>query len=114
MTFKTRASVRVFSFVNNSMKTIILLLIKKFLTPEKVAQLLAQIIAYLLRKASKTKNWDVFKNIVQRVEYATHLFNACYDDDEMDEEDEDKIAEAIEQITDKVDVNLIIEAVTKK
>ena len=95
------------------MKTIALYIIKKFLTPEKVAQLLAQVIANLLRKASKSKKWDLFRNIIQRVEYACHLFNQCYEDDEMDAEDEEKIAQAIEQITDRVDINLVIDKIKK-
>ncbi len=93
------------------MKTIILFLIKKYLTPESIAKLLTQVIAYLLRKASKTRKWDAFKNIIQRVEQACHLFNQCYEDDTMDSDEEEKIADAIEELTDKVDVNIIIDKV---
>lgn len=93
------------------MKTIILYLIKKYLTPEAIAKLITQVIAHLLRKASKTRKWDLFKNIIQRVEQACHLFNTAYEDDTMDSAEEEKIADAIEELTDKVDVETIIEKI---
>lgn len=80
------------------MKTLILWLIRKFLTPERIAQLLAGIIANLLRKASKTEKWDLFKGIIQKTEKACHLFNECYEDDNMDKDDEERIAQAIEKL----------------
>lgn len=95
------------------MKSIALWIIKKYLTPEMIAKLLTQVIAHLLRKASKTKNWDLFKNIIQKVEYACHLFNTAYDDDEMSEEDEANIAEAIEEISDRVDIETLIDKLKK-
>lgn len=93
------------------MKTLILFLIKKYLTPETIAKLLTQVIAHLLRKASKTKNWDLFKTIIQRVEYACRLFNSAYDDDEMDEQDEENVAEAIEHLTDQIDIDSVIDKI---
>lgn len=95
------------------MKSLALWIIKKYLTPEMIAKLLTQVIAHLLRKASKTKNWDLFKSVVKRVEQACHLFNEAYDDDDMDEQDEERIADAIEELTDKVDATVIIDKIKK-
>ena len=96
------------------MKTFILYLIKKFLTPEKLAQLLAQVIAHILRKASKQKKWDEFKMVVGRVEQCCHLFNQCYLDETLDEEDEERIAEAIEGLTGNIDLSELIDKITSK
>ena len=90
------------------MKTLILWLIKKTLTPAKLAKLLAGVIASILRKASKTGRWDLFKAIIQSVEKACHLFNECYADEQMDKDDEERIAQAIEGIADKIDVAALI------
>lgn len=95
------------------MKTLAFYIIKKYLTPEAMAKLLTQVIALLLRRASKTKNWDLFRKIVQRVETACHLFNEAYEDDKLDEQDEERIAEAIEDITDKIDVTIVIDKIKK-
>lgn len=80
------------------MNKIIIWVVKRFLTPEKIATLLAGIIANLLRKASKTEKWDLFKGIIQKTEKACHLFNECYEDDNMDKDDEERIAQAIEKL----------------
>jgi len=84
------------------MKKIIRLCISLFFTRKNIAQFLAGIIADLLRKASKSGKWDLIKAIVQRVEEACHLFNECYEDDNMDKEEEDRIAEVIEHIADDI------------
>lgn len=80
------------------MKTIIRFLIRKFLTPKKVAQLLAGIIADLLRKASNTGNWDKIKSIIDVATKAITLFNDVYADETIDKDDERLIAEAIENM----------------
>lgn len=91
------------------MKSIALWLIQKWLTPEAIAELLAHGIAKLLRKASKSKNWDLIRGLVLRIEQACRLFNQCYDDDTMNEEDEERIAEAIEQLAEGLDVSKLLQ-----
>ena len=93
------------------MKSIALWIIQKWLTPEAIAELLAHGIAKLLRKASKSKKWDLIRGLVLRIEQACHLFNQCYDDDTMNEEDEERIAEAIEQLAEGIDVSDILSKV---
>lgn len=90
------------------MKTVILYLVKKFMTPEKVIRLLAGIIANLLRKASKSGKWDLFRSIIQKVEKICHLFNEVYEDDTLTKEDEEKIAEAIEELADSKSIKDIL------
>lgn len=77
---------------------IIRFIIRKFLTPKKIAQLLAGIVADLLRKASTTGNWDRIKAIIDVVTKAITLFNDVYADETIDKEDEKRIAEAIENM----------------
>lgn len=96
------------------MKNIALWIIQKWLTPEAIAELLAHGIAKLLRKASESKNWDIIKGLILRIEQACHLFNVCYDDDEMNEEDEERIAEAIEQLAAGIDVSELLSKVKGK
>lgn len=86
------------------MKTIALWIIKRFLTPKKVAQLISQIIADLLRKASKSGKWDTYKKIIAVTEQVCKLFNECYEDDNMDKDDESKIASAIEGLAETIDI----------
>ena len=93
------------------MKTILLFLIKKFLTPAKVAKLLAGIIANLLRKASKTGNWDTVKDIISKTENACHLFNEVYEDDTLSQEEEERIAEAIAGLTTSENIKRILNKV---
>ena len=93
------------------MKTILLFIIKRFLTPAKIAKLLAGIIANLLRKASKTGNWDVIKDVVSKTENACHLFNAVYEDDELTREEEEQIAEAIAGLTSDETIKRILNKV---
>ena len=40
----------------------------------------------------------MFKGIIQKTEKACHLFNECYEDDNMDKDDEERIAQAIEKL----------------
>ena len=74
------------------MKTLLLFLIKKLLKPEKVAHLVAGIIANLLRKASKSGKWDLFRSIVQKIE-------------------KEKIADAIEELADADTIKNILNKV---
>jgi len=96
-----------------SMKKILIYIVKKCLSPEKIASLIAGIIANLLRKASQTKNWDAIKDVIQKVEKCCKLFNEVYEDDELTEEDEAKIAQAIADLTDADSIKKILDKVDK-
>ena len=90
------------------MKTLLLFIIKKFLTPEKIAKLIAGIIADLLIKASKHEKWDLVKAVIDKTENACHLFNEVYADETIDKNDERLIAEAIAGMTEKIDIASIL------
>ena len=83
------------------MKTLLISLLLKFLTPANVASVIAKCIAYLIRNASKKggKSWDTAKDVIKQTENYTHLFNEVYDDEELTKEEEGKIAKAIEMNT---------------
>lgn len=87
---------------------IILWIIKKFLTPERIAQLLAGIIANLLRKASQTDNWDLYKGIIQKTETLCRIFNRVYDDDNLTKDEEEAIAKEIEKLVEAESLKKIL------
>jgi hypothetical protein len=72
--------------------------IKLFFTPQMIGRLSAWLIAFLLRKASKSGKWDSIKAIIQRIFEALQLFNDVYADDEMTPEEEELVAQKIESI----------------
>ena len=80
------------------MKTLIISLLLKFLTPANIASIMAKCIANLLRYASKKggKNWDTTKEVIDQVSNWTSLYNQVYDDEELTKEEEGKIAKAID------------------
>ncbi len=75
---------------------ILKVLIAGFFTAEMVGKLAAWLISLLLRRASKSKQWERVKSIVEKVEEACHLFNECFADDEMIPEEEETVAQTIE------------------
>lgn len=77
---------------------IVKILVKSFFTPEMVGKLSAWLIAFLLRKASKSGKWDSIKGIIQRVFEALQMFNDVYADDEMTPDEEEQVAQKIESI----------------
>ena len=90
------------------MKKILVYIISKFLTPEKIAKLLAGVIANLLRKASSSNHWDTIKGVIVQVENACHIFNEVYADESLSKDDESRIAKAIENLTSKTDLKSIL------
>ena len=80
------------------MKRIIQSIIKTFFTPEMIGRLSAWLIALLLRKASKSGQWDSIKAIIQKIFDALQLFNDVYADDEMTPDEEEQVAQKIESI----------------
>lgn len=96
---------------SRTMKTIILYFVKKWLTPEKVAKLIAGIIANLLRKASKSNNWDTIKAIIEKVESACHVFNEVYADETLTKDEEEQIASSIENMTGISSIHSVISKV---
>lgn len=83
------------------MKTLLISLILKFLTPANIASVMAKCIANLLRYASRNggKAWDLSKEIIGQAQIWTQLFNEVYSDEEISQSDEEKIADAVEQNT---------------
>ena len=79
------------------MKSIIMAIALKFLTVDGLCQLAAKIISNLLFWASKKggKSWDIAKSVVTKINLWTSLFIQVYDDDQMSESEEQKIAKAI-------------------
>lgn len=79
------------------MKSIIMAIALKFLTVDGLCQLAAKIISNLLFWASKKggKSWDIAKSVVTKINLWTSLFIQVYDDDQMSEYEEQKIAKAI-------------------
>lgn len=83
------------------MKDLILDLILKLITPEKIGQLVAKAIARLLvfAKGKNEKAWDKAKEIITQIQKWTELFVQVYEDDELSEAEEQLIANEIANMT---------------
>lgn len=94
------------------MTTFITSLLIKFLTVDNLCTVLAKIISALLTYASKKggKAWDIAKAAIVKVNTWTSLFMQVYDDDNMSEEEEKLVAEAIKS---KTDIAKVIDIIKK-
>ena len=83
------------------MASIIMAIALKFLTVDGLSQLAAKIISNLLYWASKKggTRWDIAKAVITKINLWTSLFLQVYDDDEMTEDEEKVVAEAIKNQT---------------
>lgn len=72
-----------------------------FLDIDTICSLIAKAIAKILSYASKKggKAWDTAKDAITKINLWTSLFMQVYEDDNMSEDDEKLIAEAIKKET---------------
>ena len=84
------------------MKLKILAFLLNFLSIDMIAKALAYCIAALLklaRKHSSEKGWQTTKKIIKNLRVWADLFDQVYADDELTEEEEAVIADAIKNCT---------------
>lgn len=83
------------------MKNFFMNLLLKCLSLDTISSLVASCIARLLEYArgKSDEKWDIAKNVVNRINVWTKLFVEVYEDDQLTEEEEAKIAEAIRNST---------------
>lgn len=83
------------------MKNFIIKLLFKTLTLENVSALAAKCVVWLLEFArNKGDNyWDAAKEVIRKINLWCSLFLEVYEDDELSEDEEEKIAEAIQNET---------------
>lgn len=83
------------------MKNFIIKLLFKTLTIENISALVAKCIVWLLEYARNKgdKYWDTAKGVIRKINNWCSLFLEVYEDDELTEEEEEKIAEAIAKET---------------
>lgn len=95
------------------MKNWLINLFFKSLTVDNVSQIAARCIVWLLEYARNKgdKYWDTAKGVIRKINNWCSLFLEVYEDDELSEEDEAKIAEAIKNQT---DVQTIAKILQKK
>ena len=79
------------------MKLAIMSFLIKFLDLDTICATLARLIALVLSYASKRggKSWDIAKNVIVKVNLWTSLFAQVYDDEQLTQEEEKVIADAI-------------------
>ena len=79
------------------MKNFIIKLLFKTLTIDNVSAIAAKCVVWLLEYARKKggKHWDKAKEVIRKINLWCSLFLEVYEDDELTEEEEAKIAEAI-------------------
>ena len=72
-----------------------------FLDLDTICATLARLIALVLSYASKRggKSWDIAKNVIMKVNLWTSLFVQVYDDEELTQDEEKVIADAIRNQT---------------
>ena len=85
----------------------------KFLTVDGLCAVLAKAISALLAYASKKggKAWDTAKSVIVKVNNWTSLFLQVYDDEQLTEDEEKIIANAIKN---KTDIAKIIDIIKNK
>ena len=95
------------------MKKLLIKLLFKTLSIDNVSMLAAKCIVWLLEYARNKgdKYWDKAKAVIRKINLWCSLFLEVYEDDELTEEEEAKIAEAIANET---DFQTIAEILNKK
>ena len=95
------------------MKNFVIKLLFKTLTIDNVSAIAAKCIVWLLEYARNKGDvyWDKAKAVVRKINNWCSLFLEVYEDDELTEEEEAKIAEAISKET---DLQTIAEIISKK
>lgn len=95
------------------MTSVIMNIALKFLTVDGLCSLAAKIIANLLSWASKKGGnaWDIAKTVITKINLWTSLFIQVYEDDELSEDEERKIAKAI---ADQTPIEKIVEILKSK
>lgn len=98
------------------MKTAIIGICMSFVSVDMIARVIAFCIAKLIKYASKRGGnaWEKTKAIMKNVENWIALFNEVYEDDELSEEEEKKIAGAIANLTAVKKISKIVESKKKK
>jgi len=83
------------------MKTFLIKLLFKTLTIDNISSLAARCIVWLLEYARNKgdKYWDTAKGVIRKINNWCSLFLEVYEDDELTEQEEEKIAEAIQKET---------------
>lgn len=83
------------------MKYLITTIIVKLLDVDTICSLIAKAISKILQYASKRGGnaWDIAKKIITKINLWTSLFLQVYDDEELTEEEEKLVADAIKKET---------------
>jgi len=83
------------------MQNLIINLLLKIITPEKIGQLVAKAIAKLLKHAKEKRGetWETSKKVIGQIRKWSNLFIQVYDDDTLTEEEEQIIADEIANMT---------------
>lgn len=99
------------------MKNWLINLFFKSLTVDNISHIAARCIVWLLEYARNKgdKYWDTAKGVIRKINNWCSLFLEVYEDDELTEEDEAKIAEAIKNQTDVQTIaNILQKKIVKK
>jgi len=98
------------------MKKLIIRILFKFLTIENVSALAAKCVVWLLEYARNKgdAHWNRAKEVVRSINNWCSLFLEVYEDDNLTEEEEEKIAEAIKKETSLQTIAEILKKKLKK
>lgn len=92
------------------MQNILIKIVLKFITPEKIGKLVAGAIAKLLNHAKENnyETWDKSKAIVKQIKKWSDLFLQVYNDDTLTSEEEQIIATEIANMTDATSIEKLL------
>ena len=93
-----------------NMQNLIINLLLKIISPEKIGQLVAKAISKLLNHAKEKRGstWDSSKKIINQIRKWSNLFIQVYDDDTLTEEEEQIIADEIAKMTSAPNINKLL------
>jgi hypothetical protein len=84
-------------------------LLLRAVTPERIISVATSLIVKLLAWARKRDEWDKGKKIVEGMNRLSSIFLDIYADDELTEEDEEKIREELRSIADEENLEALVD-----
>lgn len=95
------------------MQNLIIDLLLKLISPDKIGKLVAKAISKLLNHAKEKRGdtWETSKKVITQIKKWSNLFIQVYDDDTLTEEEEEIIAKEIAAMTTASNIDKLLKDV---
>ena len=94
------------------MQNLLIKLLLKIITPQKIGKLVAGAIAKLLNHAKEhDEAWETAKVTIKQIRKWADLFLQVYEDDTLTKEEEKAIADEIANMTDSASISKILKGI---